>query len=288
MRRRQQGMALIIVLWLIVLLSVMAAGHSRNVHTDTRLASRQVQVAQARGLAEAGINHVILEMLADNSTNEIPIDGTAFAIDVYGTPVTLAVRKANGLVDLNAASSDLLDAVLQAGGVEDGRRPALIDAILDWRDGDNLTHLNGIEDKDYLAAGLPWTSRDDAFVSIDELKYLPGVDQGLFERMAPLVTVYSGRAGIDIENAPPILVATLAGEQIGPATQRVGGAGAANRRNRQLGTFHIYASVAAGSGTVASIEAVVTTSRSSDKPVTIHEWREPPRQVLPPLAGVGG
>jgi len=288
MRHRQQGMALIIVLWLIVLLSVMAAGHSRNVHTDTRLASRQVQVAQARGLAEAGINHVILEMLADNSTNEIPIDGTAFAIDVYGTPVTLAVRKANGLVDLNAASSDLLDAVLQACGVEYGRRPALIDAILDWRDGDNLTHLNGIEDKDYLAAGLPWTSRDDAFVSIDELKYLPGVDQGLFERMAPLVTVYSGRGGIDLENAPPILVATLAGEQIGPATQRDGGAGAANRRNRQLGTFHIYASVAAGSGTVASIEAVVTTSRSAGKPVTIREWREPPRQVLPPLAGVEG
>ena len=288
MRRRQQGMALIVVLWLIVLLSIMAAGHARNVHTDTKLASRQVEVAKARGLAEAGINHVILEMLADNSTHEIPIDGAVFAIDVYDTTVTLAVRKASGLVDLNAASSDLLDAVLQACGVEDGRRPALIDAILDWRDGDNLTHLNGIEDKDYLAAGLPWTSRDDAFVSIDELKYLPGVDQGLFERMAPLVTVYSGRAGIDIENAPPILVTILVGDQISPATQRDGGAGAANRRNRQLGTFHIYASVAAGSGTVASIEAVVTTSRSAGKPVTILEWREPPRQVLPPLAGVEG
>jgi len=288
MRRRQQGMALIVVLWLIVLLSIMAAGHARNVHTDTKLVSRQVEVAKARGLAEAGINHVILEMLADNSTNEIPIDGTVFAIDVYDTTVTLAVRKASGLVDLNAANPDLLDAVLEACGVEVGRRPELIDAILDWRDGDELTHLNGIEDKDYLAAGLPWTSRDDAFVSIDELKYLPGVDQGLFERMAPLVTVYSGRAGIDIENAPPIMVTTLAGDQISPAMQRDGGAGAANRRNRQLGTFHIYASVAAGSGTVASIEAVVTTSRSVGKPVTILEWREPPRQVLPPLAGVEG
>lgn len=288
MRHRQQGMALIIVLWLIVLLSVMAAGHARNVHTDTKLASRQVEVAKARGLAEAGINHVILEMLADNSTHEIPIDGTVFAIEVYDTTVTLAVRKASGLVDLNAAKADLLDAVLEACGVQDGRRPALIDAILDWRDGDKLTHLNGIEDKDYLAAGLPWTSRDAAFVSIDELKYLPGVDQDLFERMAPLVTVYSGRAGIDLENAPPILVSTMVGDQISPATQRDGGAGAANRRKRQLGTFHIYASVAAGSGTVASIEAVVTTSRSVGKPVTIREWREPPRQVLPPLAGVEG
>lgn len=280
MKSRQQGMALIIVLWLIVLLSVMAAGHAHNVHTDTTLASRQVEIAKARGLAEAGINHVILEMLADDSSDEIPIDGTVFAVDVYDDTVTVAVRRATGLVDLNAAGADLLDTLLRACGVEDGRRPKLVDAILDWRDGDNLTHLNGIEDKDYFAAGLPWTSRDDAFKAIDELKYLPGIDQGLFERIAPLVTLYSGRGGIDLENAPPILVTALTGEDIEPATKQL--------RGRRIGTFHIYASVAAGSGTVASIEAVVSTSRSAGRPVTIREWREPPRQVLPPLVGVGG
>ena len=52
-------MALIVVLWLVVLLSIMAAGHSRNVRTDTTLAARQVQSAKARALAEAGI--VLLE-----------------------------------------------------------------------------------------------------------------------------------------------------------------------------------------------------------------------------------
>ena len=281
MRRRQQGMALIIVLWLIVLLSVMAAGHSRNVHTDTRLASRQVEIAKARSMAEAGINHVILEMLADESNEKIPVDGSVFAVDIYDEQVTLAVRSATGLVDLNGAGADLLDAVLRACGVEDSRRPELVDAILDWRDGDDLTHLNGVEDRDYLAAGLPWTSRDDAFKSIDELKYLPGVDQGLFERMAPLVTVHSGRAGIDLENAPPILVMALTGEQVEPANSL-------QLRALRVGTFHIYASVATESGTLASIEAVVTTSRSTVKPVTILEWREPPRQVLPVLAGVRG
>lgn len=282
MNRRQDGMALIVVLWLIVLLSIMAAGHARNVHTDTQLASRQVEIAKARGMAEAGINHVILEMLADSSGDEIPIDGSVFAVDIYDERVTLAVRSATGLVDLNAADAKLLDTVLQACGVEEGRRPELVDAILDWRDGDDLTHLNGIEDGDYVAAGLPWSSRDDAFVSIDELKYLPGIDQGLFERMAPLVTVHSGRAGIDLENAPPILVMALTGEQVEPANP------AQLRARRRIGTFHIYATVATESGTLASIEAVVTTSRLAGKPVTIHEWREPPRQVLPPLAGVEG
>jgi general secretion pathway protein K len=281
MKCRQNGMALIVVLWLIVLLSIMAAGHARNVHTDTQLAARQVEVAKARGMAEAGINHVILEMLADDSGDEIPVDGSVFAVDIYDERVTLAVRQATGLVDLNGADGKLLAAVLQACGVEKERRPEIVDAILDWRDGDNLTHLNGIEDGDYFAAGLPWSSRDDAFVSIDELKYIPGIDQGLFERMAPLVTVYSGKGGIDLENAPPILVMALTGEQVEPASET-------QRRARRIGTFHIYATASTDSGTLASIEAVVTTSRSGDKPVTIREWREPPRQVLPPLVGVEG
>ena len=134
MKRRQHGMALIVVLWLIVLLSIMAAGHARNVHTDTRLASRQVEIAKARGMAEAGINHVILEMLSDDSNDEIPVDGSVFAVDIYDVQVTMAVRQASGLVDLNAADADLLDTVLQACGVEDVHRPSIVDAILDWRE----------------------------------------------------------------------------------------------------------------------------------------------------------
>ena len=59
MSRRQNGMALVIVLWLVVLLGIMAAGHSRNAHTETQLSSRQLQSAQARGqLAHRGAARV--------------------------------------------------------------------------------------------------------------------------------------------------------------------------------------------------------------------------------------
>ena len=89
-RRRQDGMALIVVLWLVVLLSIMAAGHSKNVHTDTTLASRQVQSAKARALAEAGINHVILEMLAADSDRKLPADGSLFTVRVGDDNITIA------------------------------------------------------------------------------------------------------------------------------------------------------------------------------------------------------
>lgn len=266
--QQQRGMALIVVLWLVVLLSVMAAGHSRNAHTDTKLASRQVESAKARALAEAGINHLILDMLAETPDEDLPVDGTVFTVSILGGTVALSIRNATGLVDLNAASPDILIAALKACGVAEAERHRLADTILDWRDRDDLAHVNGMEDDGYLAAGLPWTSRDGSFVAVDELKYLPGMHQSLYERLAPLVTVHSRHAGINLEYASPSLITALTGYDVPPAS----GASTTGARN---GTFHIYSSASSGAGTIVSIEAVVNIARSSNVPFAILDWREP-------------
>jgi general secretion pathway protein K len=283
MRRHQDGMALIVVLWLVVLLSIMAAGHSKNVNTDTTLAARQLQSAKARALAEAGINHVILEMLAADSDRKLPADGSLFTVRVGDDNITIAIRDATGFVDLNAAKPELLDAALEVCGVDETARRDLVDTILDWRDGDDLTRLHGVEDDDYLAAGVAWTSRDGAFEAVDELKYLPGMSQALYDRLSPLVTVHSGRGGLNMEYAPPALIAALTGEVV-PAVEP-DDSNAGGPRN---GTFHIYASASGSAATVAAIEAVVRISRASKTPFTIVDWREPPRVEFPPREGVEG
>jgi general secretion pathway protein K len=282
MRRHQDGMALIVVLWLVVLLSIMAAGHSKNVHTDTTLAARQVQSAKARALAEAGINHVILEMLAADSDRKLPVDGSLFNLRIDEDDITIAVRDATGLIDLNGADAELLDAALKACSVREADRMELVDTILDWRDKDDLSHLHGFEDDDYIAAGVAWSSRDGAFETIDELKYLPGISQARYDCLAPFLTVYSGRGGLNMEYAPPALVAALTGEEV-PAVSP--GERDGNPRN---GTFHIYASASGSANTVAAIEAVVRISRTPQTPFTIVDWREPPRVEFPPRQGDQG
>lgn len=282
-QRRQNGMALILVLWLIVLLSIMATGHSRNVRTDTTLAARQVQSAKARALAEAGINHVILQLLAADTDRELPADGSLFEVRIGDDAVTVAIRDASGLIDLNAANADLLDAALKACQVEETMRLDLVDAILDWRDGDDLAHLHGVEDDGYVAAGVAWTSRDGAFESIDELKYLPGMSQALYDRLAPLVTVHSGRPGLSLDYAPQALAPALKG-----ADFRAPGNETAPARAASDGTFHIYASASGNAAATGAIEAVVRISRSSKTPFTVLDWREPPRAEFPPREGVEG
>ena len=283
MQRRQDGMALIVVLWLVVLLSIMAAGHSKNVHTDTALAARQVQSAKARALAEAGINHVILEMLAADTDRKLPADGSLFNVRIGEEDVTIAIRDATGFIDLNAAKPELLDAALKACGVGETARRDLVDAILDWRDRDDLRRLHGFEDDDYMAAGVAWTPRDGAFEAVDELKYLPGMSQARYDCLAPFVTVHSGRGGLNMEYAPPALITALTGEEVPAAEADDGSTG--GPRN---GTFHIYASASGSAATVAAIEAVVRISRASKAPFTIVDWREPPRVEFPPREGAEG
>jgi general secretion pathway protein K len=285
LRRRQDGMALVLVLWLVVLLSVMAAGHSRNVHTDTTLASRQVQSAKARALAEAGINHVILEMLAADSDRELPVDGSLFSVRVGDDDVTLAIRDARGFVDLNAANPDLLDAALSACGINETTRRDLVDTILDWRDKDDLSHLHGVEDDDYVASGVAWSSRDGAFEAIDDLKSLPGMSQVRYDCLAPFVTVYSGSGALNAEYAPPALVAAITGAELPADSNDARDSKGTGPRN---GTFHVYASAAGTSGAIAAIEAVVEIGRTSKSPFTILDWREPPRAEFPPQEGDQG
>ena len=283
--QHQRGMALIIVLWLIVLLGVMASGHARNVHTETLLASRQLESARARALAEAGVQHAIIELLARNSVREWPINGTITTVNIDGHEVSIAVRDATGLIDLNAASADLLAAAFAATGSDEGWRQEIVDAILDWRDSDNLRHLNGAEDDDYRAASLDWTARDGAFASVDELRYVLGMRQEIFDKLAPFLTVHSARPGLNLEYAPPFLIKALTGEYVEPAESALPDA-LQPGTNRQIGgprngTYHVYVNAPAAAGVVASLEVVIRISAMSDSPYSILSWREPMRPQFP-------
>ena len=283
--QRQRGMALVIVLWLIVLLGVMAAGHARNVHTETVLASRHVESARARVLAEAGVQHAIIELLAPNSVRQWPVNGTITTVNIDGHEVGIAVRDATGLIDLNAANADLLAALFETTGADEAWQRDIVDAILDWRDGDNLRHLNGAEDDDYLAARLAWTARDGAFADIDELKYVLGMRQDIFDSLAPFLTVHSARPGVNLDYAPPFLIKALTGEYVEPAESALPDAvqSGANIKigGPRNGTYHVYVSAPGAAGVVASLEAVVRISATSDSLFTILSWREPMRPQFP-------
>lgn len=268
---KQRGMALVLVLWLVVLLSVIATGHSRNSHIETRLAARQVDTSASRHVAEGIIQLAILDLLLPDREQPIDTSGRAWPVQALGRNATISIRRASGYIDLNKADDTVLHALFVAGGAGDAQAQQLAHAVMDWRDADDLLQLHGAEDDDYRSAGLPWTARDAGFERIEELQYVLGMTGNVYRAVLPYVTVHSGQPGFDIEAAPEFLINALTGSTIAMS-------GSASTRNDSgTGNYHIAVSVQGANGTLVSIEAVVNISDSRETQYRLLEWREPAR-----------
>jgi type II secretory pathway component PulK len=87
----------------------------------------------------------------DPRGDEIRLDGRTYLArgDVY-----FALQDEAGLFPLVLPSAGALDRFLAIAGGAEGQVPALRDAYLDYVDGDDLEHLEGMEAKGYARAGL--------------------------------------------------------------------------------------------------------------------------------------
>jgi general secretion pathway protein K len=274
---RQRGIALVVVLWLVVLMTVIGASHARNMRIETSLAFNHVGTARARALAEAGINRAIMELFVSDTATRWPLNGTARQIQLDSGSVNIAIRDASGLLDLNKADAVQLGAVLKAAGAEEALSQELADAILDWRDKDQLRRLHGAEDNDYRHAGLDWGARDGLFASVDELRYVLGMTHELFERLAPYLTVHSGQNDVNLKYAPAWLFSVLTNTEREPTETPL------VNDTQPAGPFHITAWATSNRGARASVEAVLRIARTGEEPYTILSWHEPARskKMLP-------
>ena len=199
-----RGFALVLVLWTIALLTVIAGSFSFAMRSESSLGSNLVARAQAGALAEGGLRIGIARLLEPDEALRWRVDGADYHIVIDGHTVVVSLQSEFGKVDLNRASESLIKSMITAAGKggDDLAVEQVTDSILDWRDRNRNRRLNGAEDADYAAAGLPYGSRDGPFISIQELTQLRGMTPQLFSRLAPLVTVYAGRPQIDPGTAP--------------------------------------------------------------------------------------
>ncbi|TVQ92940.1 MAG: general secretion pathway protein GspK [Chromatiaceae bacterium] len=205
--RPPRGIALVLVLWVLALLTVMALGLTSTQRTELALARNQIEVAQFRARAEAAIALTLLNLLStplqDPATGQaldtgddgpwVP-DGRPRTVWFDGVPLRVTLSNEGSRLDLNSASQEQLAALIEAvlggtGAADMDLVDRLTDVILDWRDEDDLTRLLGAEDPEYAAAGLPYGARDGPFRSVAELRLLLGMTPDLYRRLAPEVTV---------------------------------------------------------------------------------------------------
>jgi general secretion pathway protein K len=210
-RSGNRGYAIISVLIGMIILSLFAGSLLHLRQASTYVDRGALYRAKQEAALQAGINAAILGLFDQRPEKRWRVDGVPVSFTFKDTPMTLTVQDENGKIDLNAAGRETLVKVFQAADLGQSEAETFADRVLDWREANDLTHLNGSSDQDYRAHGTTYRPRHGPFQTVDELKLVLGMTAALFERLKPSLTVYSQRPLIDPETAPELALLTLPG-----------------------------------------------------------------------------
>lgn len=192
-RASQRGIAFVIVLWVLALLAVLLGSFALLARTENLQARHLFDSTRALYAAEAGVSRAIYELMQPNPETRWLPDGRTYAFTFDEAGIEVSITDESGKIDINAADVATLDQMFQSLGIDPLDSARLADAILDWRDPDDLTMPNGAEDPDYEAAGLAYGAADAPFTTVTELQQVLGMTYELFQKVEPGVTVYTGQ-----------------------------------------------------------------------------------------------
>lgn len=210
--RKQTGMALVMVLWFIVLLSLLAFGFSKAIRTDTMVTRNLLDNIQAKHFAAAAVEKGIHGLLnLEPAVLTALINGTSIELSMGDAKLSYMLQDENGKLDINHASAEQIENLLLSQGVAEDTALSIADAVDDWRDENDLKQLHGAEQREYAEAGMLWMPSNAPFRSTLEMRHVMGMSPEIFEMIAPLITVYGNSEKVNPQFAPRTVLEAIPG-----------------------------------------------------------------------------
>ncbi|MDR2872968.1 MAG: general secretion pathway protein GspK [Xanthomonadaceae bacterium] len=267
---KQQGVALLLVLWVVALLTALIGAFALTARVEALQGRVVSDGAAAQEIARAGVEYALVRVAdTDPMTHWMP-NGQEYAWTFADSELRIRITDESGKIDLNNASFELLIGLFQAVGVERRESERLAGAVVDWRDSDSLTQPSGgAEDADYAAAGLPYGAKDAPFETVAELELVLGMTPELYAKVEPSLTLYSGRSQPDPRYAPGDVLTAMGldaksvlseRERSMQATQNAGTVDSGSR------TYSIESRVRLGNGREGGVRMVVNSRPRSPVP----------------------
>lgn len=200
--RRQSGMALLLVLWVLVLISVLVSSFVLNAGTEAVSARNLVDSVRARTAAEAGLHRAVYELRNTEPENRWIGNGREYTFAIEDFEVHVKLWDESGKIDINAADVSVLSQLLVSVDMNKKEADALAAAIVDWRDPDDLVLPNGAEKPQYQRAKLSYVPRNRPFETLGELQQVLGMDYERYLLLEPAITIFSGMGQPNIAMAP--------------------------------------------------------------------------------------
>jgi len=288
---RERGVAFVLVLWVIALLTILLGSFALVARTENLQSRHLFNTVTARYAAEAGLNRAAFELRNPDPQTRWIGDGRAYNFDFDEAKITVKATDESGKIDLNVADATALKNLFVSNGIEQSKAEALADAVVDWRDPDDLTSPHGAEEPEYKAAGLSYRPKNGPFDTVGELQQVLGMDYASFQRIEPAVTLFSGAGVPNAGYAPLEVLRSLAGMNEDIARNLI-----AQRQALQFGqqsnltlpdgtpvmagggglTYSIQSHATLPGGASATLEATIRLGGSTPagRPFVILRWRD--------------
>ena len=202
--KNQDGIALMVVLWVFVLLMALATEFAFSMKGEVNSTRNYKEDIQAYHLAKSGIHLAMAEILYPSSFHASHQDfglimGTSpkgskrgptqsdknayrtsirQEINLGSGLITYSLQDENSKIPINKTTRNTLVKVLTSAGIESKEKKDVIaDSILDWIDSDKNHRLNGAENDFYQNLIPPYFAKNAPIENLDELSKIRGIDE---------------------------------------------------------------------------------------------------------------
>lgn len=196
----RRGFALLSALWLMMMLSGLGLHIALSARSARLAAANRIESARTRAAADAGVQHAKARLVAQlQAMDDAGVAGQYGLLDVdYLIPDTTDVgdvryvvrlRDAGSRININLASVNTLRDLMIALQLDAGLSDRIAQAIVDWRDSDDLSHPRGAERDDYLRRHAPLLPTNSPFARSDDLRDVREMNEAAYTTLRPFITI---------------------------------------------------------------------------------------------------
>lgn len=205
----EKGIALIMVLWVLVLLSIISVNYFSSNRWNSASTRNFKEETVAYYMAMSAYQEAVKYILSDKdpSVDFIDDEGNYWA-DTETEPITgkrvtdegeieIRITDENAKVNINYADEFRLRKLFKYAGIPEESVTEIIDSMLDWKDADTEHHLSGAEDEYYEGLADPYKAKNMLFDVPAELTLVKGMKPEYFDEsqknsLPHLITTFGG------------------------------------------------------------------------------------------------
>lgn len=181
MHSNERGTILLTVLWVIAILVIIVAGLSFEARSDVDRTILLRDRAKAYWMARGAVERVKFEYAKEKLSSQGSLSRqNRFNFTFPEGKAECVLLSNSSKASINTTDRVIWEKLFGFYGLEGVELDEVVDAVLDWRDEDDSVRPNGVETDYYESLQPPYTPRDGAFQSLEELLLVRGVTEEMF------------------------------------------------------------------------------------------------------------